>query len=919
MKRVLLLTVMLTSLAYCFAQADEDSYPRRYDKIYKAYIKQPNNVANMIDMAEFYADTLNPMRNYASAMKYISAAEEEFIAVIEDRDRYKEANRLMKKKITITQIRQTKRDIILITRNYLETEENLSESILDTYAQTFKDDAIARRIIDNRRIQLRYQQTLRENSLAAFKSFIQNYSATLEGEEAAKNMSVLASNIVASAKCESQVDSMLSGYLDMEPVQKAAFRRKSEIAYNNLLNNPSPQACRSFLTRYPGSDQYSNVLEHMERQLQNSFYQLKTPREFADFAHDNPDNPLAEKAISHLKTLITDYRDMEALHIYLDEFGLDVDYNDIYLQYYNWHTEEGNKSPLEQFAQQNPQFPYQIALNDELERAELFDTIDINFPFVEKDFKSWTSIIYHLTGKKESFVALQRTLQQFIAAKDWKKIPQRIDFFSICFEDHCVNEVAELRSIIERPAEQQLTYTPIVRPTYDLLHPVMHPDGKLIYYNRAVNGQTVIQCAQATATNKGTVWRSTGNINFVNIDNASITIFNLFDNGNKMLIGKDGDILVAENSDLGWLVSETLPEPVNSPYNDFDAYMLPDGSGILIASDRPGGQNLQPSRSYFHGDTALASDIYFIPFRNNKWGKAVNLGINVNSPYMECSPYISDDLKTLYFVTDGRGGLGYGDIYYTTRDNTADWNQWNTPVNYGKEVNSGFNEISITPSADRNALIIGSNAHGRYGCYSATAAHTFNNELRTVTILSPSVGITFDIVDLKSQTIIEHSSIQPDDSWSSSFFADKQYLLIPHCNGLLIPSIVFSPKQTTKIQPATYDIYALQSLADENQPLILNGVVFEPNRATLKSSALIEIKNLASFLKTKPDVAVEILSHVDGNDDSFCFNLSQSRAMEIKKLLTADGIDPDRVITSPYGNSMTKRNQADESTAIIIR
>lgn len=918
MKKTLLLFFALlhASTIIVFAQDDADHYTRLYDKIYKAYVKEPNNVANMLDMAIFYADSINPMHNYATAMKYISAAESEFIEIIQDRNRYREASKLMKKKITIELLRQHKRSITYSARNFLESQDNPSDALLDTYSAAFKDDGLTRRIIDSKRLQSRLAATRQANTLAAYKNFLQNYAATIEGEEAAKEMTSLALSITANAKRETQVDSILDGYLDLAPVQTAAFQRKSDIAYNKLLANPTAQACQSFLTRFPGSNHYSKVLERMDQQLQASFSQLSTPQQFADFAIDYPDNPLAEKAMVKLKKAITDQRDMQALKIYMDNFQLDVDYNDIYLQYYNWHTEEGNLAPIQAFADNNPDFPYQMALKDELKRATVIDSIDISMPFHEKDFRSWASKIYHLTGKKVSFVALQRTLQGFIANKQWNKIPERLDYFTLSFEDHCTDQVAELRSIVLQPADPRINFTPVVRPAYDMLHPVLHPDGRRIFYNRVVDGHLAIQCAVATPAKKNTVWRSTGNINFVNIENADIQLFSLFADGRKMLIGKNGDILVAEDSEAGWFVTETLPQPVNSPYRDYDAFMLPDSSGILLASDRPGGQNLQPSRSLFHGDTALASDIYFVPLTPRGWGNPVNLGISVNSPYMECSPSITDDLKTLYFATDGRGGLGYADIYYVTRDNTNDWQHWSQPRNYGKEVNTGFNEISAILTPDNSTLLISSNAHGHYGCYSATAIHTISSDLVTVNVHSQSVGFSFDIVDAQTHTRLSHTALQPDSSWTTSLYHDKSYILYPRCNGLFMPSIFFSPAQTQSLQPQAYSIATL--LNGTTKAIPLPGIAFEPRRSSLTPNSDIDIDGLAHFLQANPQAAAEIISHIDDADDTFSFNLSQARAKEIKNKLILKNIDPDRIILSPYGNSLTKRGQASESISILF-
>lgn len=916
---IALFSILTLHSSTLLAQGDTDHYSRLYDKLYKAYIKEPDNVANSLAMAHFFADTLNPMRNYASAMNHITSAERNFIAIIEDRDRYKEASRLMKQKITITDIRQTKRAIINSARNYLDNDEIIPDATIDLYAEAFKDDSYTMRLVESKRLLLRFQQAKQANTLEAYKAFLANYSATSEGEEAGKLMSKLAYSLVEPAKRESQVDSILAGYLDIAQVQSAALRRKSALAFARLDSKSSPQAYRDFLLKYPGSDEYSDVLAKMDQMAQEGFSSLSTPRQFADFVHNNPDNPLADKAMENLKRLITDNRNIEAFSIYMDEFPLDVDYNDIYLQYYNWHIEEGNHSPIEKFDNENPDFPYQMALQDELLRSERYDSIDINMPFRENEFRQWTSKIYHLTGKKESFVGLQRTLQGFIASKNWKKANERIDYFSICFEDHCTDEVAELRSILDRIPDPRLNTTVVVRPAYDLSHPVMHPDGKRLFFNRTVNGVTAINCANAISGKKGQVWKSAGRIVFDNFDGNGATIFSLFDGGKKMLIGYNSDILVAQENETGWTVTETLPSPVNSPYNDFDAYMLPDSSGILIASDRPGGLNLQPSRSYFHGDTALASDIYFVPLLEKGWGNPVNLGINVNTPYMECSPYISDDLKTLYFVSDGRGGLGYGDIWVSTRDNSADWLNWSVPTNYGKEVNSGFNENFISPANDPTHLIIGSNHSGTYGAYRTTAFHTVNSKMRQVDIIANEVGIVASIANLRNQTVVSKAHPIPQfSSWQTSLYTGSQYMLMAQCDGLFFPSMVFTPDTCKSLVPSPFTETSLLALTDAGQPLPLPALMFEPNRSTPTLSATMEADNLAHYMTRHQNLAVELISHLGGNDDTFCYNLSLSRAQEIKKRLILKGVEPDRIIVSAYGNSMVKRGKARSSLSIMM-
>ena len=924
MKKSFLLLLVLSFGLFAHAQDsvihDAAHYSNLYAKLYKSFAKEPDNVENMLNLALFYADSLNPMRNYPMAVKYITTAEKRYIAMVEDRDQTKEVRKLIKKKITVILVRDARQRIVQQARNHLATREELPEKTLDSYAEVFSDDPSAMRQIEYRRMLLKYKKTKEENTLEAYRKFYNTYSATAEGEEALSLIKSFAIDIAAEAKRESQVDSLLADYLDLKPVQQVAAKRKSAIAYARLIENPSPQAYRAFLSKYPGSDEYSLVLKRMELVAKDDFSKLSTPREFADFAINNPDNPLAEKAIDNIKQMIRNDRDMEALSVYVKEFQLDEDYQNIYLECFNWHTEEGNRSPIARFAQNNPDFPFRRALEDALKEAQQYDTIDINIPFVEKEFGEWASKIYHLTGKKESFVALQRTLQHFIAAKEWNKALERIDFFELSFEENCVEEVAQLKSLLSSTPDSRLVLTPVVRPAYDMRHPILHPDGKRLFYNRTVDGIDQIHCAAKTEGRKGAItWRGTGSLVFTNFENKGLHIFNLFADGKKMLLGHNGKILIAEEGPQGWTVTETLPAPVNSNYCDFDACLLPDGSGILFASDRPGGKNLQPSKSYFHGDTALASDIYFAPKTAKGWGKPINLGKNVNSPYMECCPIISNDLKTLYFISDGTGGLGYGDIYYSTRDDVSDWTSWSKPVNYGKETNSGFNESSIALNADGKNLTVCSNLGGHYGCYSVPTVNPASNSSVQVSFPADGYNITFDILEAATQKVIfGEQKISKDSVWKTTLDSKKSYLLLTEIDGLLLPAIIFVPTARYKLDPVAYDRNTLLDMAKENKSLRLPAMLFEKNSAAMLPSAVIETAHLANLLTKYQNTSLEIIVHVDGIDDTFCYNLSQARGQEIKNMLVSKGINPDRIAVSPYGNSKTKHTQAKSSVAVML-
>ncbi len=921
------LVLLLLAVAGFYAAAAQDSvvdYRARYQQLYDQYVEEPTNVATQLFLADFFRDPANPLFDYVSAMNYINGAERRYLSIVNERSAYKEVSRLMKQKVTVARVREVKHQIIDSASAWLYRGPDLSPSQLDSWVKAFEGIPTIQRQLASKRLQMLYRQTCEAHSLDAYLQFVKSYPGTAESEQCEAAMGTLAASLVAPIEREGRVDTLLAPYSEVASVRRAAMRRKSAIAYARMQLHPSSQAYRDFLTRYPGSDEYMLVMGQMDAVLVQEFNGLTTPRQYADFAQNHPDNPLAEEAVSRIKHMILDDHDARALDIYLREFPLDVSYNDIYLDYFNRHAAEGNASPLLSFAKNHPDFPHTMSLNDALREARRIDSIDITTPFNEKDFRAWASKVYHLTGKDVSFVGLQRTLQQFIASEAWDRVADRVNFFSLCFEDRCVEQVAELMATVKAPVRPEMRLNHVVCPAYDMVHPVLYPGEQLLFYDRLSEGASVIWMARPTPGRKGTVWRGTGAVRFANIENKGLHVFSFSGGGRQMLLGRDGDILVAELRDSVWYVTETLPEPVNSRWTDYDAYLLPDGSGILFASDRPGGHNLQPSGSYFHGDHALASDLWFVARRDGMWDSvAVNLGRHVNSPYMECSPLLSADKRTLYFVTDGRGGLGYGDIYYATRDNVDDWSHWSVPQNFGKEVNSGFRESSVTFAEEGRKLTVCTNRGGHFGCYSVSAAVDASESLAAVAVVAPQVAVSISVCDyasgryiLKGQAL-ERSSEELQNRIPLTLHADRQYLLQAFCPGVFLPGLLVSPATQSEVVLEAYDASAFFSVAAQKGELPLPALHFEEGQSSLTPMAYAELDHLADFLRRHSELMVELAIHVGGNSDAASFALSQSRGDVIKNYLVSKGVDADHVVLSPYGNSQVKRGRAATSVWMI--
>ncbi len=99
------------------------------------------------------------------------------------------------------------------------------------------------------------------------------------------------------------------------------------------------------------------------------------------------------------------------------------------------------------------------------------------------------------------------------------------------------------------------------------------------------------------------------------------------------------------------------------------------------------------------------SDLY-ISFRegDNRYSKPVKIGEPISSRRDEFGPFLTADMKTMYFASNRWDGLGSTDIYRTERlDDT--WLKWSEPVNIGEPVNTdGFDAYFTIDAAGKNAF-----------------------------------------------------------------------------------------------------------------------------------------------------------------------------------------------------------------------
>lgn len=118
---------------------------------------------------------------------------------------------------------------------------------------------------------------------------------------------------------------------------------------------------------------------------------------------------------------------------------------------------------------------------------------------------------------------------------------------------------------------------------------------------------------------------------------------------------------------------------------------------IYYATDREGGKG--------------GLDIWYtIRKSNGEFIAPVPLKGNINTVGDEVTPFFSDSTNTLYYSSDGLPGLGGFDIFRAQL--TEDDKTFDPPVNMGKPLNSGADELYYTRSKDETYGFLTSNREG---------------------------------------------------------------------------------------------------------------------------------------------------------------------------------------------------------------
>ncbi|MBD2713617.1 OmpA family protein [Microvirga sp. STR05] len=475
---------------------------------------------------------------------------------------------------------------------------------------------------------------------------------------------------------------------------------------------------------------------------------------------------------------------------------------------------------------------------------------------------------------------------------------------------------------------------PNVNSKYVDTHPVISPDGRTLFFARqespqnsggARDVQDVWYSTLANAANKA--WNPAKNIGGPINTPGPNGLASISSDGNTAVLinvyNEDGSLdpkglSTSKRTKTGWSRPEKVV--IENFYNDdpenVDYFLGPSGKALLMAVDRKDGQGEQ--------------DI-FVSFRNadgKTWSKPRNLGPTVNTKKPEFAPFLASDNKTLYFASEGHGGYGKSDIFYSKRlDDT--WTNWTKPRNLGPNVNSpDFDAYYVVSAAGEDAYLVSARngMNGSKDIFRIGLTPQFKPEV--VTLVR---GRVLDAATKKPvQAVIKYENLLTgeeigvaetnpvDGSYTIVLPSGVQYGYRAEAPNYLAESDNLDVTDRQKYSEVTQDLFLVPFAV--GQTIKLNNIFFAQSKYYLRENSYPELQRLIRTLKEYPTVEIKLEGHTDNQGDpTLNLKLSLDRVNEVKKYIVSKGVSGTRITTEGFGDKKPVASNDQEETRKLNR
>jgi len=540
--------------------------------------------------------------------------------------------------------------------------------------------------------------------------------------------------------------------------------------------------------------------------------------------------------------------------------------------------------------------------------------------------EAYQEYIKKAAPKELAFIALQRLMEPYIENKDWKTALKILRDNKEYFLPGLEKKILKLEEILTN-TETPFNIVSIGDKVNSEDHEyaaIMSGNSKVLYFcgkqrKDNIGGEDIFYSLWENES-----WSTPQLIKGINTPIGNEAPLAISIDGIRMLLFSNSDIFYSDKkADGSWSPIQLFPR-INTNDWDADAMLTADGKAVIFVSDRKGNVGFyRKFNEYYHGSLNGNTDIWISTMNDDgEWNEVVNLGKMINTPFCERSPFLHPDMKTLFFTSDGWGGLGRMDIYKTTRMYDTSWVYWTEPENLGRQINTAGDDwgYKITTEGDKAYF------SGRREKSFDVLQFPLPNHLKPEMVAKIS-GVLLDRNKLPIKAIIKWEDLQTgkivgiteSDPVDGSFFIalpigkrygffvekDKYFPMSGNINLLNKEAKVEINHNVTMI--------TLEELQYESLSIPLNNVFFDNDKYDIRPESFTELNRMAQII-INHKFTCEISGHTD-NVGSAAHNqeLSENRAESLKKYLITLGCPSELLTSKGYG--MTKpisTNDTDE-------
>lgn len=417
----------------------------------------------------------------------------------------------------------------------------------------------------------------------------------------------------------------------------------------------------------------------------------------------------------------------------------------------------------------------------------------------------------------------------------------------------------------------------------------------------------------------------------------------------------DEDLVISKKSARGrWLTPESISKEINSDLNEGTCTISADGRKLIFTScigrqgygscdlfesvrigeawTKPKNLGPQVNSSEWESQPSLSADgrtLYFVSDRRGgvgrrdiwvsqlneqgEWTRARNVGKPVNTMYDEISPFIHVNNRVLYFASNGLVGFGGYDIFFSEKDTAS---RWMAPKNIGSPINTHEDQFSLFITADGKR---GYYSHEEVKDAGYTTSHIYEIEIPEENRIRYASNYVKGVVrDKKSRdplaAHIELINLETNEveSLVSSDSVSGNYLIVltegsDYALYVNKKGYLFKSLNFNYAAGQDYEPIILDidlEKAAEGTTAVLENIFFDLDKYDLKEKSITELNKILRFLKENPALRVEISGHTDDTgSDIYNRELSQRRAQAVHHYLVANGIESHRLTPRGYGST----------------